>query len=231
MRGTLGCGPERHPTTLAAPHIERGSVRLEYNFRQTACGWRSRISHVMLVALGMPALGLRTKTSEHRRRFGLSNDETTMKIATEIEIEASTERVWRILTDTARYGEWNSFIPALQGSLQPGHRISFQLSLPIGLRIPAQAMVLAATAQRELRWAGVLGWAWLFRAEHYHLLEPRSGRVHFRHGERFSGLFAVLAWPLLRLFVPAQYHAVNRNLKSRAESESLSAPTTSLAEI
>jgi hypothetical protein len=42
------------------------------------------------------------------------------EIVTSIEISASPERVWAILTDTKRYAEWNPEIAALNGQLVPG---------------------------------------------------------------------------------------------------------------
>ena len=43
-----------------------------------------------------------------------------MKIATEVTIDAASETVWRILADTARYPQWNPYIPELHGTLAMG---------------------------------------------------------------------------------------------------------------
>jgi hypothetical protein len=142
-----------------------------------------------------------------------------MQIATEVTIEASRETIWRILADTERYPQWNPYIRELHGKLAPGEPIRFRFALIGKIALPAQARVLAVVLERELRWAGHLLWEWLFRAEHYHLLEAVSEHtMRLRHGERFSGALAVVLWPFLRNWAPGRYRAANLALKQRAES-------------
>jgi uncharacterized protein YndB with AHSA1/START domain len=45
----------------------------------------------------------------------------------EIEIEASAERVWRLLTDFARFPKWNPFIRRASGNLKPGQRLEVNI--------------------------------------------------------------------------------------------------------
>ena len=99
-----------------------------------------------------------------------------------------------------------------------GARITFRFDIR-GLRAWASARVLVARDERELRWAGHLLFDALFRAEHYHLLEPRPGSgVNFRHGEIFSGALTPLVRVILRRKGPPVYEAVNAALKRRAEN-------------
>lgn len=140
------------------------------------------------------------------------------EIATEIEIEAPPTRVWAVLVDTSRYPQWNPFIVELRGELSVAQDIRFFFRIPPAPRLPGRATVLKFEAGAELRWAGRLLWPWLFRAEHYHLLTPTDGgHTRFRHGEVFSGLLAVLAWPLLRFFAQPVYGRFNRALRERVE--------------
>lgn len=142
-----------------------------------------------------------------------------MEVATEVTIEASSAAVWRILADVQRYPQWNPYIREINGELAPAAMIRFRFSLFGTITLPAQARVLTVNTERELRWAGHFLRDGLFRAEHYHLLEPVSERLlRFRHGERFSGTLALLLWPFLRRWAPARYHAANLALKRRAES-------------
>jgi hypothetical protein len=138
-------------------------------------------------------------------------------IATECAIDAPAPRVWSILREVGDYPQWNPLIRELHGSLQPGSHIRFRVDLR-GLRAWAKATVLTMREERELRWTGHVLFDWLFRAEHYHLVEPRAGTgVSFRHGEIFSGALMPLAWLLLRRGGPSVYEAVNTALKRRAE--------------
>ncbi|KAB7619358.1 SRPBCC family protein [Alkalilimnicola sp. S0819] len=42
---------------------------------------------------------------------------------TEIEIDASAERVWAVLSDFASYPQWNPFIKSVAGEPQQGARL------------------------------------------------------------------------------------------------------------
>ena len=140
-------------------------------------------------------------------------------IDTAIEITAGSERVWDVLDDLARYPEWNHFLLRVDGRLAVGAPIRFRFELPRGFRMNATATVLKLEPARELRWAGRLLWPWLFRAEHYFVIEPlATEQVRFLHGEIFSGLLLPLAWLILRHQGPPVYEQMNADLKRRCET-------------
>ena len=56
----------------------------------------------------------------------------SIQLRTEIEIGATAERVWDILTDFAAYPAWNPFIPRLDGSVAVGARLDARLQPPGG---------------------------------------------------------------------------------------------------
>ena len=142
-----------------------------------------------------------------------------VEVETEVMIEASTQRVWEILTDAQRYPQWNPYIRELHGELVPDAGLRFRFSFLGGITLPARARVMVVRVDRELRWAGHFLRDELFRAEHYHFLEPMSeSRVRLRHGERFSGTLAAVLSPFLRAWAPGRYRAANLALKQRAES-------------
>ena len=51
---------------------------------------------------------------------------------TEIEIDASPEAVWSVLTDLDRYPEWNPFITAASGVVAVGERLKNHIEPPSG---------------------------------------------------------------------------------------------------
>jgi len=53
------------------------------------------------------------------------------ELHSEIEINASAERVWDILTDFASYPQWNPFIRSISGELEVGERLEVRLEPPI----------------------------------------------------------------------------------------------------
>ncbi len=121
-----------------------------------------------------------------------------------------------MLVDTPRYPQWNPFIVELRGDLSSGSDIRFKFRVPPAPAVPARGTVLDVVPGVELRWAGRLLWPWLFRAEHYHLLEPAGeGQTRFTHGEIFTGVLAVMTWPLLRRFARPVYSRFNQALAER----------------
>lgn len=50
-------------------------------------------------------------------------------IEKKLEINAPADVVWEVITDFARYGEWNPFIRAAQVDLRPGGIIDMQVQL------------------------------------------------------------------------------------------------------
>ena len=142
------------------------------------------------------------------------------EIATEIEIEAPPERVWRAISHAPGYSEWNPFIRRVWGEVREGETFHFVFHMA-GLKAKAKATVLVVEPPRELRWAGNFLSGWLFRAEHYHVCEPAAGgRTRFVHGESFTGIMAPLVWPILRKRGRQAYVDLNEALKEFVEGGS-----------
>ena len=139
-------------------------------------------------------------------------------IDTAIEIDANPQQVWNVIGDFARYPEWNRFLLRVEGQLAVGAKIGFRFELPRNFLMNAMATVLKVDPSRELRWAGHFLWPWLFRAEHYFVIEQiATERTRFLHGEIFSGLLLPLAWLVLRGQGPPVYQRMNTDLKRRCE--------------
>jgi hypothetical protein len=118
-----------------------------------------------------------------------------MELRTEIEIEASPEEVWNVLTDFPRYPEWNPFLVKMKGPLRAGERLEVTMSLPDSNKeYVFRPRLLLCEAPRELRWLGHLWFKGLFDGEHFFRLnESGPGITRLVHGEDFSGLFLRLA--------------------------------------
>ncbi len=144
-----------------------------------------------------------------------------MEIRTEIQIDASAERVWAILIDFDAYPAWNPFIRRISGEPRRGRTLHVRLEPPGTRAVTLRATVLNAQPQRELRWLARLLVPGIFDGEHVLEIEPLDGgSIRFVQRERVIGL----AVPLLqRFFEPsarAGFEAMNEALKSRAESMS-----------
>lgn len=51
-----------------------------------------------------------------------------------VTIAAPAELVWEVLTDFARYGEWNEFCPSIDAELKIGSPVKMQVDLGMGLQ-------------------------------------------------------------------------------------------------
>lgn len=137
------------------------------------------------------------------------------RIDTAIEIAAPPERVWRVLADFPRYGEWNPFITEISGELVVGRRLAIRIEPPGGRAMRFRPRVLVAEPGRALGWKGELLVAGLFDGEHAMALEPVDEGTRFVHAERFSGLLV----PFFGLDkTKAGFLAMNGALKERVEA-------------
>jgi hypothetical protein len=139
-------------------------------------------------------------------------------IHTEIGIGAPAPAVWGLLTDTAKWPQWNPFM-MLTGRLAVGERLAVEIRPPGKSAMRFRPTVTKMEPGREFRWLGHLGVPGIFDGEHGFRIAPEdAGRCRFEHFESFSG---ILATPILwtaQDAVRAGFEAMNRALKARAES-------------
>ncbi len=147
---------------------------------------------------------------------------------TEIEIHATPERVWNILTDFAAYPEWNPFIPRIEGSATVGSRLDVRLQPPGGRAMSFRPRVVAVEPAHELRWLGHLAVPGLFDGEHGFRIEAMGpDRVRFTQEERFSGFLVPVLLRMVRAGTIKGFEAMNQALKARAESPPSTSSSTS----
>jgi hypothetical protein len=137
-------------------------------------------------------------------------------IDTRIEVAAPPVRVWDVLTDFARFPEWNPFITRIEGVVEPGARLRVEIKPPGKSPMTFTPTVLAARPGKELRWRGRLLVPGLFDGEHAFQLEERGGICSFRQSERFTGLLVPLLGGALAA-TERGFAAMNIALKRRAE--------------
>lgn len=101
--------------------------------------------------------------------------------------------MWAVLTDFARYPEWNPFIRQASGDVAVGARLTVRIQPPDGRPMTFRPVVQQLSTERELRWLGHLGLPGLFDGEHVFRLEPvGADRTRFTQSERFRGLLVSL---------------------------------------
>jgi hypothetical protein len=140
------------------------------------------------------------------------------QLRSEVDIHATPERVWQVLTDLAAYPKWNPFIIRAEGEVRRGGRLTLRMQPAGGRAMTFRPTVLEATEGRRLRWLGHLLVAGLFDGEHSFTIRPLGdGRVRLVQQEDFRGLLVpLLAGSLDRRTLPG-FEQMNQALKRRAE--------------
>ena len=138
-------------------------------------------------------------------------------LRTEIHIEAPLEAVWDILTDFARYPDWNPLIPHAEGPIREGATITVRIEPPGGRGMTFRPTLRRVEPHRELRWLGHLWIPKLFDGEHIFELHPEDGGTRFVQRETFSGLLVPLLWGSMEGPTHRGFQAMSRALKARAE--------------
>lgn len=140
-----------------------------------------------------------------------------MKIATEIVLEASQERVWKILADFAAYPEWNRLMKAVRG------QAAAEAALSVDLQYwgkPVQTVAGKITGfmpPKYLSWAyeHKLG-AWFLASEHVlRLKEKEDGRVIFFQEVYHTGLGLRFRRRDVEHYVRLSLDKLNDDLKHR----------------
>jgi hypothetical protein len=140
------------------------------------------------------------------------------QLHSEIEIQASPDRVWEILTDFAAYPDWNPFIVQAAGQPAPGRRLQLRMRLPGRRPMIFRPKVLEATPARRLRWLGHLFVPGLFDGEHAFTIDPLGAdRVRLTQQEEFRGLLAPLVLAFIAKPTQKGFHQMNHALKTRVE--------------
>jgi len=140
------------------------------------------------------------------------------QLRTEIEIEATPERVWQVLTDFAAFPEWNPFMTRAEGTARRGERLTIRMQPDGGRAMTFRPTVLEAEPNRHLRWVGRVVVPGVFDGEHSFSIERvGEGEVRLIQQEEFRGILVpLMARSLDRNTLPA-FEKMNHALKRRAE--------------
>lgn len=140
-------------------------------------------------------------------------------IRSEIEIAATPDKVWAVLTDFPASESWNPFVRRISGEQTSGARLSVTIQPEGGKAMSFKPRLLVFAPRKELRWKGQLFVPGLFDGEHYFELTQTSDGVRLAQGELFTGLLVPLLSRGSMLAGTARgFAAMNQALKARAEA-------------
>jgi hypothetical protein len=142
-----------------------------------------------------------------------------MELKTEAEIQARTEHIWEILTDFARYAEWNPFLLSVHGGLTVGNVLHVHAGASSGRQFEYRPRVLAVERGKEFSWRAHFVTDGLFSGDQFfrlHALGDESTRLV--HGARFKGWLVKYMGNFLT-DVARGFVGMNQALKRRAETQ------------
>jgi hypothetical protein len=143
-------------------------------------------------------------------------DRPAKTVRTEIVVDAPRPVVWELLSDFARYDEWNPYITQARGQAAVGEQVHLRFAPGSGQPRQVDCEVVVVNGMRKLEWIcrsyhlpGILDREHIFR-----LLPIGEARVRIVYEGRWEGVFV----PFSDLS-PRQrgYVAMARALKDRAE--------------
>lgn len=141
------------------------------------------------------------------------------ELHTEVEIDATPEAVWQVLTDLDRYPEWNPFIVSAVGRAEVGERLTNRMQPPGGKGITFKPTVTVVEPAATFEWLGRLGLPGIFDGRHRFDLAPsENGGTLVMHSERLDGLLVRVMRKSLDTQTVAGFEAMNAALKARVEA-------------
>lgn len=141
-----------------------------------------------------------------------------LKIKTEIKINATSEKIWEILTDFNEYPKWNPFIKSIKGQLTIGKKIIVQIKPPDAKGMIFKPKIVTLKKNKELSWLGHLLFPGLFDGNHkFELIENKNGTTTFIQSEIFKGVLVPLFKKQLNINTKNGFIEMNEKLKELAE--------------
>ncbi len=133
-----------------------------------------------------------------------------------VDIEAPIERVWEVLTDFERYGEWNPFTTRVDANLEVGASVSLHVVYgPFRLRPTARIEIIEPPTL--LVWGVTMGASWLLTARREQRLDSLDeSRCRYRTTDSLNGVLTPLIVLLYGRAIRRGFNAMAVALKARA---------------
>lgn len=141
-----------------------------------------------------------------------------IEINHELTINAPAGIVWEVISDAARYAEWNPFVLECETKLQPGSPINMKVKLGNGIQ-KANEIIDEVHEGRGFSYRmkpPPLGALCSYRT---HDIEPQSDNISvYRSHFELDGWLSPLVSMLMRSKLQAGFDGMSHAIKARAES-------------
>lgn len=144
------------------------------------------------------------------------------EIRTEIDIKASPEKAWEVLTDFNNFPNWNPFIRQISGTPTVGTKLKIKLHTSSGKNRTYQPIITKVEPSRELRWIGKSFIPGIFNGERIFTIAPlQTNHIHFVHVEIFTGLGVAIVGSRFDKDVYQSFVKMNDAFKEKVEQASI----------
>ena len=141
------------------------------------------------------------------------------ELRTEIQIKASPDKIWAVLTDFKKYPEWNPMIKSFEGKLAIGEKVTVRLQQPGSSAMTFKPTITLMIPNKTFRWQGHLLISGLFDGEHiFEIEDKKNGTSTFIHRENFKGILIPLFKKMIEVNTKQGFELMNVELKKRCES-------------
>ena len=143
----------------------------------------------------------------------------TVEISTQIDIAATPEQVWQVLSDIDAWAQWSPIINQSEGvavkdSILTITMVGGEPSLDGPMYQPK---IIELEAPRYLRWSAVMTTSIFLVNDKVLELQPMSNGTRLIHKELFRGMFVPIFSGRFKENVPPMLNAMNQALKSKVE--------------
>jgi len=140
------------------------------------------------------------------------------ELHTHIDIDASPEVVWQVLTDLEHWSEWNPFITSSVGKPEVGEKLVNRMEPPGGRAITFKPHVTVVEEGTTFEWLGKLGVSGVFDGRHRFDVEANATGTKLTQSESVDGILVRLMRKSLDTQTKSGFEAMNIALKDRAET-------------
>lgn len=134
-------------------------------------------------------------------------------ISTQIEINASQEKIWKTLMDFENYTTWNPFIKKISGEKKVGAKLNADIG-----SMKFKPTVQEISINEKFSWLGSFIIPGLFDGKHEFIIQKiTDNRCLFIHQETFKGILVSFMKKKLEKEIKPQFELMNEKLKLRVE--------------
>jgi hypothetical protein len=138
---------------------------------------------------------------------------------TSIDMNASAEAIWAVLTNFDDYPQWNPFIREIKGQISVGKRFEVRMEAPQSKPMTFKPTCLTFVENKTFSWLGHFLIPGIFDGEHiFELQGLENGKTRFTQKENFKGILVKAFSKQLDTNTKKGFQMMNEALKKVVEA-------------